>query len=169
LDEQDKRISARLSKLKQDTGQDASPDDIVKQTAEVQQELVQQGLSQTNLDWRFCYDFFSLLCYSSGVQKVLEPSYLHTALVVASWPLRRTLDRPLGNVIIRYGSTGNEEAFLDPDTNAPNPNKNSATIIPTVSNELFVYLDKQVSGLFPHLFDKSNRGIAKITVTAHSN
>jgi hypothetical protein len=133
----------------------------------VQQELQQRGIVASNLAWRYCYDYFNLLCYPSGVQKVLSTSYLHSALVVATWPLRRTLDRPLGNVILRYGSTGNEEAFVDPDPKALNPDLNGTPFRPTVSKELFVYLDKPTSGFFPHMFDESNTGIAKITVTAH--
>jgi uncharacterized protein (DUF2235 family) len=161
------RVGKELDDLKKQTGKDAAPDAIAKQTEEVERELQQRGIVDSNLEWRFCYDFLNVFCYPSGVQKVLGTSYLHTALVVATWPLRRTLDRPLGNVILRYGSTGNEEAFVDPDAKAPDPNRNGTPFRPTVSGELFVYLDKQASGFLPGLFDRANSGIAKITVQAH--
>lgn len=166
-EEESSRIAKKLADLKKETGQEASPEVVSRQSEEVQQELQKRGIIDSNLAWRYCYDYFNLLCYPSGVQKVLSTSYLHSALVVATWPLRRTLDRPLGNVILRYGSTGNEEAFVDPDPKAPNPDLNGTPFRPTVSKELFVYLDKPTSGFFPHMFDESNTGIAKITVTAH--
>ena len=37
-------------------------------------------------------------------------------LLAAAYPLKRTLDRPFGRVIIRYGETGNEENFIDSET-----------------------------------------------------
>ena len=36
-------------------------------------------------------------------------------LAILAYPLRRSLDRPWGAFIVRYGPTGNEESFLDRD------------------------------------------------------
>ena len=92
---------------------------------------------------------------------MLEPSLLQTALAVVTAPLKRTLDRPLGNLIVRYGATGNEEAFVDPDPKAPDKTANDVFIRPTVSGELFIYLDKPVSGFWPKMFDQSNSGLQR--------
>lgn len=94
---------------------------------------------------------------------------LQSGLAIVTTPLKRTLDRPLGNVIVRYGNTGNEEAFVDPDPKAPDKTENDTPIHPTVKGELFVYLDKPVTGFWPDMYNASNSGIARITVTAHSN
>jgi uncharacterized protein (DUF2235 family) len=64
-------------------------------------------------------------------------------------PLRRELDRPWLETVIRYGPVGGEESFIDPsedeDTTLVAP------IRPTVSDELFVFLNDAVVGV-PGLF-----------------
>jgi uncharacterized protein (DUF2235 family) len=147
----------------------AAPETVQQQTLDVQKEFRRRGLTRDNLKWQFCYDYFNLFCYESGVQKVLQPSLLQSGLAIVTTPLKRTLDRPLGNVIVRYGNTGNEEAFVDPDPKAPDKTVNDTPIHPTVKGELFVYLDKPVTGFWPDMFNASNSGIARITVTAHAN
>jgi uncharacterized protein (DUF2235 family) len=88
-----------------------------------------------------------------------------TVLTLA-YPVRRTFDRPFGRVILRYGETGNEENFIDPD---PGDDPKAVTQLeekfkPTRDGELFVYLNKPVSGIVPGLFTNVNKGTAKIRV-----
>jgi len=88
------------------------------------------------------------------------------ALLTAAYPIKRTFDRPFGNVILRYGQTGNEENLVDPDPD-DNPAKVThleETFRPTRAGELFIYLNKPVSGFFPDLFNDVNRGTAKIRI-----
>jgi uncharacterized protein (DUF2235 family) len=65
-------------------------------------------------------------------------------------PLRREFDRPWLETVIRYGSVGGEEKFIDPDANK-DVTLLSAKIKPTVSDELFVFLNDAVIGI-PGLF-----------------
>jgi hypothetical protein len=87
-------------------------------------------------------------------------------LFTLAYPLRRTFDRPFGRVIIRYGETGNEENFVDPD---PDVDPREVTHLeekfkPTRDGELFVYLNKPVSGFWPGLFNDVNKGTARVRV-----
>ncbi|ANW05137.1 DUF2235 domain-containing protein [Bradyrhizobium icense] len=83
------------------------------------------------------------------------------ALLAAAYPLKRTLDRPFGRVILRYGETGNEENFIDGEAaNGRIEEKFRATR----DGQLFVYLNQPVSGVFPGLFGRVNSGKAKIWV-----
>lgn len=107
-------------------------------------------------------------------------------LMVLAFPFRRTWDRPWGSIIVRYGSTGTEESFLDRDP----PPLNDKMIdtdtefekIPEASEslgepwtarrdgEIFVYVNKPVIGFWwiETLISKClipNTGSARITVT----
>ena len=83
------------------------------------------------------------------------------ALLAAAYPLKRTLDRPFGRVILRYGQTGNEENFIDSElTNGHLDEQFTATR----DGQLFVYLNQPVNGFFPKLFPKVNSGKARIWV-----
>jgi uncharacterized protein (DUF2235 family) len=84
------------------------------------------------------------------------------------YPLRRSLDRPWGSVIVRYGVEGNEESFLDPDVAMPNEHQSESKIV-SRDGELFIYVNKPVatfwwldrwisSTLIP------SKGIAKVTI-----
>ena len=84
-------------------------------------------------------------------------------LLAAAYPLKRTLDRPFGRVIIRYGETGNEENFIDGGATAGR----SAWTRPSgppATGEMFVYLNQPVSGVFTGLFPDVNSGKARIWV-----
>ena len=99
-----------------------------------------RGLIKDNLEWRFCYDPWNLVCYPSGPQRVLGPSVWQWIASFVTVPLKRTLDRPLGHLIVQYGATGNEEAFVDPDPrNVDMQNENGSRLRPTVTGQLFVY------------------------------
>jgi uncharacterized protein (DUF2235 family) len=63
------------------------------------------------------------------------------------YPLRRTLDRPWGSIITRFGPEGNEENFIDPDSPSPNERQSEA-LVPKRDGELFVYLNKPHLGIW---------------------
>ena len=68
-------------------------------------------------------------------------------LLAAAYPAKRTLDRPFGRVIVRYGETGNEENFIDGE---PQPDgRLDETFRATRNGQMFVYLNQPVSGVFP--------------------
>jgi hypothetical protein len=107
-----------------------------------------------------------------------EPSFMSGQPVsrLAGWkqpilammfPFRRTLDRPWGAFIVRYGPTGTEESFLDRyppalDDDLVNPRDYKAEDVPADreslgeewtakrDGEIYVYLNKPVMG-FPWL------------------
>jgi uncharacterized protein (DUF2235 family) len=88
------------------------------------------------------------------------------ALLTAAYPIKRSFDRPFGRVILRYGETGNEENFIDPD---PDDDPRAVTHLEekfkaTRDGELYVYLNKPVSGFWPGLFNDVNKGTAKVRV-----
>ena len=89
-------------------------------------------------------------------------AWARTAALIVAYPIKRTLDRPFGRVILRYGETGNEENFVDPE--ADSVDHLSEKFKPTRNGELYVYLNKPVSGVFPSLFNDVNTGTAKIRV-----
>ncbi len=84
------------------------------------------------------------------------------ALLATAYPLKRTLDRPFGRVIIRYGETGNEENFIDGE---PQPDGSlNETLRATRNGQMFVRLNQPVGGIFPELFRGVNSGKAKVWV-----
>jgi uncharacterized protein (DUF2235 family) len=88
---------------------------------------------------------------------------LRTTVATMVYPMKRVLDRPFGWVIIRYGDTGIEENFVDPSRDAPD-DRLEELFRPTRDGQLFVYLNKPVSGIWPELFRNANAGKAKIWV-----
>ena len=83
-------------------------------------------------------------------------------LLAAAYPAKRTLDRPFGRVIVRYGETGNEENFIDGE---PQPDgRLDETFRATRNGQMFVYLNQPVSGVFPSLFRNVNSGKARVWV-----
>ncbi|MGY4512110.1 DUF2235 domain-containing protein [Bradyrhizobium sp. USDA 3650] len=78
--------------------------------------------------------------------------------------LKRSLDRPLGSFILRYGSTGNEENFIDADAPPASGDRLSEPFVPTRDGELYVYLNKPASGFWPSIAHDLNNGFAKVTV-----
>jgi hypothetical protein len=82
-------------------------------------------------------------------------------LLAAAYPLKRTLDRPFGRVILRYGETGNEENFIDSE---PTNGRLDERFRATRDGQLFVYLNRPVSGFFPGLFRNVNSGKGRIWV-----
>lgn len=76
---------------------------------------------------------------------------------------KRSLDRPLGRVIIRYGSVGNEEYFIDPGVGESNSTV-SERFRSTKNGELFIYLNQPILAIWPGLTRYINSGIARVTV-----
>lgn len=89
------------------------------------------------------------------------------AIAVILYPFRRSLDRPWGSVILRFGPEGNEETFIDPDT-ADRNELQSEVLRPRRDGELFIYINKPISGLWGTEWWPSylvtSTGIAKITI-----
>ena len=84
-------------------------------------------------------------------------------LMLLGVPLRRELTRPWFRLVLRYGATGGEEVFLDPD---PENGKVESVIKPTRSGELFIFVNDAVLGI-PHWYDvfyRNNRGTGRLTV-----
>jgi hypothetical protein len=81
------------------------------------------------------------------------------------WPLKRDFIRPPFRVIARVGSTGNDEYFLDPDSDPKAVNLDEQ-IRPNRSGELFLYVNESVFA-WPSIreyFYKNNSGAATISV-----
>jgi hypothetical protein len=75
----------------------------------------------------------------------------HRRIARVIYPLKRTLDRLFGCAILRYGETGNRESFIDGE-------RTTGNLGPMRDGELFVYLNKPVSGVFSGLFQDVNAG-----------
>ena len=89
--------------------------------------------------------------------------YQRVALMLGV-PLRRELTRPWFRLVLRYGGTGGEEVFLDPD---PEDGTIEDVIKPTRKGELFIFVNDAVIGI-PGLYDffyRNNQGAAKLMVT----
>ena len=92
------------------------------------------------------------------------PAWHQRVALMLGVPLRRELTRPWFRLVLRYGATGGEEVFLDPD---PEDGTIEEVIRPTRKGELFVFVNDAVIGI-PGLYDffyRNNEGGAKLTVT----
>jgi uncharacterized protein (DUF2235 family) len=83
---------------------------------------------------------------------------------IVAYPLKRSFDRQLGVFTLRYGTTGNEENFIDPDVPPAKGGKLDETFKPTRDGELFAYLNKPTFPVWPNVAHKLNSGIAKVTI-----
>jgi hypothetical protein len=110
----------------------------------------------------------------------------HTALMMALlYPLKRTLDRPWGNIILRVGSTGSDEDFLDrtAPSQSEDPQRNyvkynvkndaktlSESLKPQRDGELFIYLNRPELALWGYESAVAdwvgNTGWAKVVITS---
>lgn len=91
------------------------------------------------------------------------PRWSQRAWLLLGVPLRRELTRPWFRLVLRYGATGGEEVFLDPD---PENGKVETVIRPTRSGELFIFVNDAVLGI-PRWYDvfyRNNAGTARLTV-----
>jgi len=81
-------------------------------------------------------------------------------------PFKRVWIRPFFRFIVRTGSTGSEENFLDPDDHPENVDQLQERYTARKDGELFFYVNDGVIAL-PHFdgaFYSRNQGTAKITV-----
>lgn len=80
-------------------------------------------------------------------------------------PLRREWFRPWFRVVARFGGSGGEETFLDPDLT--DKHWINERVRATRDGELFLFVNDAVIGI-PGLFDvfyKNNFGSANVTIT----
>ena len=82
-------------------------------------------------------------------EKGHEITWAQTAIAFFLTPLRRELDRPWLETVVRFGPVGGEESFMDPGSQ--NDKTLSTTFRPTISGELYVFLNDAVIGI-PGLF-----------------
>ena len=86
------------------------------------------------------------------------------ALMFLMYPFKRTFNRPWGHIIVRYGSTGSEESFIDPGEERQS-NRREELFTPQRDGEMFIYLNQPVLGLWADALGFFNSGQAKITIT----
>jgi hypothetical protein len=99
----------------------------------------------------------------AGYYTTDAPTWHQKLLLFLSSPMRRELIRPWFRVVVRYGQTGGEEAFLDPNTRT---HRIDARLHPPVEGRLFIFVNDAVVGI-PGLYDifyKNNVGSAQITL-----
>jgi uncharacterized protein (DUF2235 family) len=93
------------------------------------------------------------------------PNLTQRIFLTAALPLKRSLFRPWFRVIVRVGSEGIDEHFLDPD---PDPNELTLEepFTPKRGGELFIYVNDGVFTLpaWRNLFYQGNKGSGTLTV-----
>jgi uncharacterized protein (DUF2235 family) len=101
----------------------------------------------------------------SGSAKALA----QIATLSAAYPIKRTFDRPFGRVMLRYGETGNTENFIDTRDDPRTVEYLHETFKPTNDGELYIYLNKPMSGFWPGLFRDVNTGTARVRIVRIPN
>ena len=99
-----------------------------------------------------------------GFSAAFPPSWYHRILLALVVPLRRETTQDWFHVVLRYGSVGGEEDFIEPD---PDDYKLEAVIKPKRSGEVFVFVNDAVIGIpgLYNLFYRGNKGTATLTIT----
>jgi hypothetical protein len=87
-------------------------------------------------------------------EKGHEISWAQMAIAFFLTPLRPELDRPWLETVVRFGPVGGEESFMDPGSQ--NDKMLSTTFRPTISGELYVFLNDAVIRYTGPLFDVMN-------------
>ena len=126
------------------------------------------------------WTFFDEPSYMGG-QPISRLPWYKELFMAAIFPLRRTLDRPWGTIMLRVGGRGNDEYFIDrdpPDQSKEddirsNPNENDIrdseeleeNVRARRDGELFIYLNKPVIPIpwFTNWIGAT--GVAKVTIT----
>jgi uncharacterized protein (DUF2235 family) len=101
---------------------------------------------------------------SKGFMSKDVPTWSQRALLTLMAPLRREWFRPWFTVVARFGGTGGEESFLDPDLS--DPHWIDERVRATRDGELFMFVNYPVIGV-PGLFGifyKGNTGGAAVTI-----
>jgi len=99
-----------------------------------------------------------------GFSAADPPSWYHRILLAMIVPLRRETTQDWFHVVLRYGSVGGEEDFIEPDPDDP---RLEAPIRPKRHGEVFVFVNDAVIGI-PRLYDwfyRNNKGAATLTIT----
>ena len=99
-----------------------------------------------------------------GFSAANPPTWYHRILLALVVPLRRETTQDWFHVVLRYGSVGGEEDFIEPD---PDDYNLEATIKPKRNGEVFVFVNDAVIGI-PGLYDlfyRGNKGTATLTIT----
>jgi uncharacterized protein (DUF2235 family) len=102
---------------------------------------------------------------SKGFASSDLPSLYDRVKFTLATPLRRELFRPWFRVVARFGGSGGEETFLDPDFT--DIRWISEKVRATRDGELFIFVNDAVIGI-PGWFDvfyKNNTGSAKVKIT----
>ena len=86
--------------------------------------------------------------------------------VFIALPLKRSFIRPWFRFIARFGPTGSEESFIDPNPDRPDPNLLSEILRPPADGELFLYVNEAVLPLpwLTDVFYRDHRGSAVVTI-----
>jgi hypothetical protein len=120
-----------------------------------------------------------------GGQPIGRLPPLKALMMALLYPLKRTLDRPWGNIILRVGSTGSDEDFLDRTVpeQTEDPQHNyvkydvkadtktlSENLKPQRDGELFIYLNRPQLALWGYESAVANwirnTGWAKVVITS---
>ncbi len=99
-----------------------------------------------------------------GFSAAAQPTWYHRIMLGLGVPLRRELRQDWFRIVLRYGSVGGEEDYIEPD---PEDSVIETVIRPTRKGELFIFVNDAVIGI-PWLYDffyRNNQGAAKLTVT----
>jgi uncharacterized protein (DUF2235 family) len=99
-----------------------------------------------------------------GFSAANPPSWYQRIRLAMTVPLRRETTQDWFHVVLRYGSVGGEEDFIEPD---PEDYLLEAPIRPTRNGELFVFVNDAAFGI-PGLYDlfyRNNGGAATLTIT----
>jgi hypothetical protein len=93
------------------------------------------------------------------------PDWTSRTIMTLATPLRREWLRPWFRVVARYGGSGSEESFLDPDFT--DRYWIDSPIVPTRDGELFLFVNDAVIGI-PGLFGvfyRNNQGSTHVRIT----
>jgi uncharacterized protein (DUF2235 family) len=87
---------------------------------------------------------------------------IRAAIGIGLYPLKRTFDPSMGTLMLRTGSTGNEENYIF--AGGPGAILLREQFVATRDGELFVYLNKPAAGFGTNWLRNYNSGIAQIKI-----
>jgi len=93
------------------------------------------------------WEFWNEKSHTYGLAIAEMPRWKRVVMALL-YPLRRSIDRPWGSVIARFGPTGNEENFMDPDKVPKPPENLGEEMRPAKNGQLFFYLNEPVVGIW---------------------
>lgn len=136
------------------------------------------------------WTFWNVPSFMSG-QPIAQVAWWKQPVLALAFPLRRTLDRPWNSLIVRYGTTGTEESFLDrtpPPLNDSFADKQDYTLenVPDEGEsleegwtarrdgEIYLYLNKPILGVwgFETVISKflvPSTGTARVTINSRGD